>query len=144
MLLMLIYSGMRVNEMLKLTLFDVDIKGKLITGGEKTDAGKNRKIPIHAATLEYWREAVAGAKNGKLFEVEYRTFNNHVHALQRRLGLPLRTIHETRHTCASLLAREGVSPVIIQKILGHSNYAMTANTYTHLDPSALLDAINKI
>ena len=144
MLLMLIYSGMRVNEMLKLTVFDINLKSRTIVGGSKTEKGKNRTIPIHSATLDYWRGFVSDAEDGKLFRINYRTFLTRVYALQEKLGISAHTIHETRHTCASLLAREGVPPVIIQKILGHSDYATTANVYTHMDVSVLLESINKI
>ena len=67
-----------------------------------------------------------------------------LYPLQERLGLPKRTPHKARHTCATLLAREGVAPLLIQQILGHSDYAFTANVYTHKDYSSLLAAINAI
>ena len=38
---------MRISEMLELTRFNVDIKKGIITGGVKTDAGKDRVIRIH-------------------------------------------------------------------------------------------------
>lgn len=41
--------------------------------------------------------------------------------------------HDTRHSCASLLLRNGVSMKEIQAWLGHSDYGTTANFYAHLD-----------
>ena len=41
--------------------------------------------------------------------------------------------HDTRHSCASLLLRNGVSMKEIQAWLGHSDYGTTANLYAHLD-----------
>ena len=41
--------------------------------------------------------------------------------------------HDTRHSCASLLLRNGVSMKDIQAWLGHSDYSTTANLYAHLD-----------
>ena len=41
-ILILIYSGMRINEMLELTKFSVDWDKQIITGGLKTDAGKKQ------------------------------------------------------------------------------------------------------
>lgn len=143
-ILMLIYSGLRINELLKLTVFDVDIQNRVITGGSKTAAGKNRTVPIHSATLAYWTEAVQSATSGKLFTMTAEQYRKQLAALQYSLKLPVRTPHCARHTCASLLAREGIPPVTIQKILGHASYAITAETYTHLDVKTLIDAIDKI
>ncbi len=44
--------------------------------------------------------------------------------------------HELRHTCASLLLKNGVSMKEIQEWLGHSNFSTTENTYAHLDTAA--------
>lgn len=44
--------------------------------------------------------------------------------------------HDTRHSCASLLLRSGVSMKQIQAWLGHSDYGTTANLYAHLDMEA--------
>ena len=41
--------------------------------------------------------------------------------------------HDLRHSCASLLLANGVSLKQIQEWLGHSDFAVTANTYAHLD-----------
>ncbi len=43
------------------------------------------------------------------------------------------TIHGLRHTCASILLSEGFNLKDVQETLGHSNIALTANTYGHLD-----------
>lgn len=143
-LLMLIYSGMRINELLKLTVFDIDLKQKTIIGGSKTEAGKHRTIPIHSATLEYWTEAVKNAKDGKLFTITDVQYRKQLADLQNALCLPQKTPHCARHTCATILAREGVQPVIIQQILGHKSYAVTAETYTHFDAETLVAAIEKM
>lgn len=44
--------------------------------------------------------------------------------------------HDTRHSCASLMLRNGVSMKQIQAWLGHSDYGTTANLYAHLDMEA--------
>ena len=41
--------------------------------------------------------------------------------------------HDLRHSCASLLLANGVPLKHIQEWLGHSDFAITANTYAHLD-----------
>jgi len=42
-------------------------------------------------------------------------------------------IHCLRHTFATLLARNGVSPSVAQKLMRHSDIRLTMNTYTHLE-----------
>ena len=51
-------------------------------------------------------------------------------------GLKRIRFHDLRHNCASLLLANGVSLRHIQEWLGHSDFAITANTYAHLDFSA--------
>ena len=42
-------------------------------------------------------------------------------------------LHDLRHSCASLLLANGVSLKQIQEWLGHSDFAITANIYAHLE-----------
>ena len=42
-------------------------------------------------------------------------------------------LHDLRHSCASLLLANGVSLKDIQEWLGHSDFAITANIYAHLE-----------
>ena len=61
------------------------------------------------------------------------------------LGLPDDlTPHCARHTCATLLAAGGARPEDIQRILGHSDYSVTANTYINQDVSTLTAAVSKM
>ena len=47
--------------------------------------------------------------------------------------------HDLRHTCASILLKNGANMKEIQAWLGHSNYNTTANLYAHLDTSSVND-----
>ena len=53
--------------------------------------------------------------------------------LLKKHGLRHIRFHDTRHSCASMLLKNGVSMKEIQAWLGHSDYATTANLYAHLD-----------
>lgn len=48
--------------------------------------------------------------------------------------------HDLRHSCASLLLANGVRLKQIQEWLGHSDFAITANTYAHLESNSKLAA----
>lgn len=52
--------------------------------------------------------------------------------------------HDLRHTQASLLLAAGVDLKVIQKRLGHRDFATTANTYSHLLQGAQNDAVKKM
>lgn len=62
-------------------------------------------------------------------------------------GLPRITIHDFRHSHASLLANSGINIQEVARRLGHSNVEMTWNTYSHLYPKEeerALSILNKI
>jgi integrase len=61
----------------------------------------------------------------------YRAFKIRV----KRASLPqtLR-FHDPRHTCATLLLRQGVNPKFVQELLGHADISLTLNTYSHVLP----------
>ncbi|MDR1321963.1 MAG: site-specific integrase [Gracilibacteraceae bacterium] len=50
--------------------------------------------------------------------------------------------HDLRHSCASLLLAAGISLKQIQEWLGHSDFAITANTYAHLEFNSKLQSAN--
>jgi integrase len=69
------------------------------------------------------------------------------HALQAHLaaaGLPRKRFHDLRHTCASFLLAQGVSPRVVMEILGHSQIALTLNTYGHVLPGLQADALERL
>jgi Site-specific recombinase XerD len=47
--------------------------------------------------------------------------------------MPYITPHVCRHTFCSNMAKAGMNPKILQKIMGHSNVGITLNVYTHID-----------
>lgn len=59
-------------------------------------------------------------------------------------GVPRKTFHNLRHSAASLLYANGADIKMIQEVLGHSQIALTANTYTHLDEAMRKEAAVKM
>lgn len=137
--LILIYTGMRINELLSLKKADIDLKNRTIMGGLKTDAGKNRTVPIHdkiynLVMKHYFNgnDDLFVRDNGEKLTANYFRKNIY-YPLLDKLGIEKKTVHCTRHTCASILAESGADTLAIKNILGHSDYAFTADTYTHTD-----------
>ena len=60
--------------------------------------------------------------------------------LVQAAGLPQMRLHDLRHTAASLLLAQGQHPRVVMEVLGHSQIALTMNTYSHVMPSLLHDA----
>ena len=50
-----------------------------------------------------------------------------------KVQMPKVTPHVCRHTFCSNMAKSGMNPKTLQKIMGHSDIGVTLNTYTHLD-----------
>lgn len=149
MTLMLIYSGFRIQEFLNLTVFSVDLENGVITGGLKTDSGKGRIVPIHPKTMKYWKRYVDDASD-RLFAVDGKPltqgrFRDKIYyPLLERLHIPKKTPHKCRDTFATLLARKGADTLAIQQLMGHTNYAFTANVYTAKDKDYLAQNLNRI
>jgi len=64
-----------------------------------------------------------------------QAISNGIHTLARRAGVPLVSVHQFRHSCASDLLEAGVHLAEVQRILGHQGIATTVR-YTHIaDPT---------
>ncbi len=63
-----------------------------------------------------------------------------IHVKAREDTLESITLHEARHTCASLLIAAGVNAKALSVIMGHATIAMTFDTYGHLMPGGLDEA----
>ena len=147
--LCLIYTGFRIQELLNVRPEDVDLEEQTITGGLKTDAGRDRIVPIHPDILKYILKRMDSCST-YLFEMggggnDARNFRVRCYApALESVGIHYKTPHCCRHTCATLLAKKGASTLAIQQILGHTSYAFTADTYTHTDIDSLRTAINAL
>jgi integrase len=78
-----------------------------------------------------WKEA-ANPEPGALPKV--------IHVKAKADALEPITLHEARHTCASLLIAAGVNAKALSEIMGHSTISMTFDTCGHLMPGALDEA----
>ena len=149
-ILILIYTGMRISELIGLTRFNVDIEKKIITGGVKTEAGKNRQIPIHPIIypfIEKWYNKngnylICNEKGNAIPVRKYR--EEYYYPTLEKLEVRKLNPHCCRHTFASLMHDAGAETFDIQKLIGHSDYSTTANIYTHTDIEKLRKTIQKI
>lgn len=66
------------------------------------------------------------------------------HRVLDRAGLIQRRFHDLRHSCASLLLAQGVPARVVMEVLGHSQIAITMNTYAHVIPELRRDAAERM
>lgn len=149
-ILILINTGLRITELLSLTRFNINMEEQLITGGIKTEAGKDRIIPIHPKIAKYvqaWLDrngdALISDDQGKRLPAKRYREKFYYPALEA-IGVRRLTPHACRHTFCSRLADAGADPIHIKNLAGHSQYAFTADEYTHPEIDALRKAIEKI
>lgn len=79
---------------------------------------------------------------GEPYQPNYVT--QHFKLVLRKNHLRSIRFHDLRHTCASLLLKNGVPMKDIQEWLGHSSYNTTANIYAHLDTSSKNTSASKM
>lgn len=77
---------------------------------------------------------------GNRIRPQYLTDNFPVFMEQH--GFRRMRFHDLRHSCASLLLANGVPLKQIQEWLGHSDFAITANTYAHLEFNSKVASAN--
>lgn len=144
--LMMIYTGMRIGELFGLRTENVH--ETYVIGGEKTEAGRNRIIPIRSEGRKYFAEFKQHAKGDLLIsgysgqKVIANFRNRDFYPLLERLGISKKTPHATRHTFASWAVANNIKPELLQKMLGHADYSTTANIYEHFDIDQLVNAID--
>ena len=115
----MIYTGLRPTELLEIQTENVHLDEKYMVGGMKTEAGKDRIIPL----------------NDKIIPLVKNRYD------PNKKSLP----HDGRHTFASLMDSAGANDVCIKLIMGHSmKNDTTKGTYTHKTLEELLTEVNKI
>lgn len=121
-------------------------------GGSKTEAGKNRVIPVADLGRQAYHKllAEAHAKNApKLIggykgnKVYQNFFKRDFKELLQEIGEDF-TPYDCRHTFATQAKRSGIDPQTLRRMLGHASLHTTDKYYTHLDIDDILDGIKQM
>lgn len=146
--LMMVYTGLRIEELLSLQTESVFLSEKYIIGGVKTDAGINRIVPLADKILPFISE-LYNQDNTYLLTHKKKRFKratflkqiwNPVMEKMNMDNLP----HDTRYTCATLMDRAEINKNCQKAILGHEQDGVTDKVYIEKDLQDLLCAINRI
>lgn len=155
-----IYTGLRISDCALLKWCDVDIEHKII----RTIPIKTRKhmdapveIPIHPTLLkmledakhdsEYVSESNAAAyNNGHLSGQVVDLFKKCGIQTSKKVDGKTKIVcgfHSLRHTFISMAINSGMSPLLVQKIVGHSAVNMTEH-YFHENMDKMTEGINTL
>lgn len=146
-----IYTGLRATELLDVTKDKIFLDKRIMIAGKKTEAGKDRRIPIHLSILPIIEKRMKAEgnhlfttqKKGKTVPLTYQTlvdkyWGNFMSSLNMNY-----TPHYARHTFATLMREAGIEEDIRKLILGHKSADIT-DRYTHHSDEMLLAAIDKV
>lgn len=154
-LLILLYSGLRVNELLKNDRMNVNLDEKWIYVPKNLAKNKDseRYVPIHDKIfplIKYFYDNSCSFASEKLMinpNGTLITYNNFVARNLKRINKNLdveHKFHDTRHTFASLGTTSGIPKLYMQRLMGHTPESILYNTYTHIDLNELRSYIQMI
>lgn len=157
-------SGIRLEEALGLRVEDLVEQGRARFIKVRGKGAKERLVPIRP---ELYRRLATYARRGRPRDVagsyiftsqrrrpggtysprlSSRTVEDMVLEAAENAGFQGRhvTPHALRHAYATNALRGGMSPLVLQRILGHSDLSQISKTYSHLVVSDLFDAVIKL
>lgn len=143
-ILILIYSGFRINELLNIQTENVNLNERWFKGGLKTRAGKDRVVPIHSLIFDFVKKRVEegnkyliSVDGKKVNQTQYYTFWKAFMEAHKMNHTP----HECRHTFRSLLDSAGANKKCIDMMMGHTSKEVGERVYTHKTLQELAEAL---
>lgn len=145
--LILIYTGLRISEFINLKTKDVDLDKNVIYIRKSKTLSGVRKIPISQKVIQLFKDNIDYSKeyffsNNKGNKYIYFNFSTQFNQMLELLELQKHTIHDTRHTFATLLNNANANSTSIIKLIGHTDFKTTEEIYTHKDIEELRKAVN--
>lgn len=148
-ILVMIYTGLRASELCHIEIKNIHYEERYMTGGMKTDAGRNRVIPLHDSIIPLMKSHIDARYKYLIHDTRGRayTFTAFYSTPWRRLmdllGMEHKP-HDTRVTCGTMMELAGVPLNRRKAILGHAQNDITEDVYTRIPVSELVKEINKL
>ncbi len=162
-----LYTGIRLGELLALTWNDIDLKSGIMTISKTAyrikQNGKpqvvidkpktknsSRLIPLPKQLLEILKRAkrisnsdfVLSTRTGGI--VGTRAYQKTYERILKKLDIPYKNFHSLRHTFATRAIEMGMDVKTLSEILGHKNPVITLQRYTHSMLSYKTEMMNKM
>ena len=157
-ILIMIYTGMRIGEITELKKENVDLLRRIINGGNKTEKGRHRQIPIHKDIFQLVKGLYESSPT------EYLLYNKKwVFEKKKKENKPIRTNyfrekfyktleelemnhkpHDCRKTLATFMNNQKINSVVITDILGHEDISTTNEYYIQSDIEELTVSMDNI
>lgn len=139
--LIMVYTGMRWGEISTIRPENIHIDDGYLLGGIKTELGKTGEIILISRVRPIVEEIML--PSNRVSELTSEGFRKGYNKMLEAAGVPRHTVHECRHTTATMLALLGVQPAIISAIMRHTNYAQTLD-YTHVPRQTKLEELSRL
>lgn len=132
-------TGMRRAELLAVEYADLDFENNVINVKGTKTKNSVRKIQVKKEILNLFpkKEKPFGEWNKFMVNRQFKKICD-------ELGFNGITLHSLRHTFATRCIEQGVPLVVVQNWLGHSSYALTIDTYTHIDEEFKKEAVEMV
>ena len=138
-ILIMIYTGLRVGELLDLKIKNIHLDERYMIGGFKTEAGTDRIIPINKKIEPYIRKYYEQNKDKEYLIINSLgrpfTYSNYRREkwdnMMEKLELDGHRPHDCRHTFATLMDNSNANKLAIKRIMGHASPDITDSVYTH-------------
>lgn len=137
--LVMIFTGVRTAELF--VLENKNVFDDHIITGVKTEAGKNRIIPLHKAIVPFIKELQSDGDmfmDGTITRFRRRWSRCKIPAIENHIP------HDTRHTCETMMWNAGINKRTMQLIVGHAGRDVDESVYIHNTFEQLYEAINKL
>ena len=161
-ILLCLYSGLRIGELIALQWSDIDFTKGILTVSKSCHDGKagliidepktatsRRVIPLPKQLLPILKgikkkshSPFVVSANGK--PVSVRSYQRSFELLLKKLKIPHRGFHSLRHTFATRALECGMDVKTLSEILGHKNPTVTLNRYAHSLMEHKADMMNRL
>lgn len=128
-ILVLLYSGWRISELLALHKADIDLIERTMRGGMKTEAGKNRIVPIHHRIFPLIAARML-EPGDRVFPGSLTCFRKRWNRFMADWGMD-HIPHECRHTFRSRLEAAGANQKCCDLLMGHASKDVGNRVYNH-------------
>ena len=127
-------TGLRRGDIDSLKISDIDFETNSIATSSRKTKKSMASRPVSAKIMTELSTYVCGLDVGQ--EKLFRTKFNHRkwRKISKNAGLEDLKFHDLRKTFCSLLAQNGVSTAVTQRLLEHSSPNLTTKLYTNVDP----------